>query len=177
MRSALAILSAVNPLAVAVALWPGEARRTAAVAALVAWGVAIGCAASSDPVLDALDVNEGTFKVATAVVLGLASARWLVLGASAVGSETPATGWVRVAVPILFPVLVTPALVMTSFAAGLDDGVVLVAGVAAGALALAWLATIVPKRHHLAWGAGVRLIAALAMAVALALAVDGVKTV
>ena len=49
-------------------------------------------AAVSGPVLDALDVTPGTFRVAAAVVLGLAGARWLIVGAPSVAAEGPATG-------------------------------------------------------------------------------------
>ena len=80
-------------------------------------------------------------------------------------------------VPLLIPVLVTPQLAMVSMSVGADEGVGVVAAGAAASLALAWLATVVAKRHQVGWVAGVRLVAALAIAVALALAVDGVKTV
>ena len=177
MRSLLALLAAVNPLAVAVALWPRERRLTMAVAAAIAAAIAVAAAAVGDPVLDALDVTPGTFRVAAAVVLGLAGARWLIAGASVVAADGPAGGWGRVGVPLLIPVLVTPQLVMVSMSVGADEGVGVVAAGAAASLALAWLATVVAKHHQVGWVAGVRLVAALAIAVALALAVDGVKTV
>jgi small neutral amino acid transporter SnatA (MarC family) len=176
-RSLLALLVAVNPLAVAVALWPRERRTTMAVAAAIAAAVAVAGAASSGPILEALDVTPGTFRVAAAIVLGLASARWLIVGAPTVAGDGPAGGWGRVGVPLLIPALVTPQLAMVSVSAGADDGVALVAAGAAASLAVAWVATIVAKRHHAGWVAGVRLVAAVAMAAALALAVDGVQTV
>jgi len=148
-----------------------------AVAAGIACAVAIVSAAVSGPLLDALDVTLGTFRVAAAIVLGLASARWLIAGAPSVSEDGPAEGFGRVGVPLLIPVLVTPQLAMVSLSVGADEGVAVVAAGAAASLALAWFATIVTKRHHAAWTAGVRLVAALAMAVAIALAVDGVKTV
>ncbi len=177
MRSVLALFAAVNPLAVAVALWPRERRSTMAVAALIALAITIVGAAVSGPILDALDVTPGTFRVAAAVVLGLAGGRWLIAGASSVATEGPAGGAGRVAVPLLFPVLVTPQLVMVSMSTGADHGVAIVAAGAAVSLAVAWVAAIAGKRHQVGWTAGVRLVAALAVAVALALAVDGVKTV
>ena len=177
MRSLLALLAAVNPIAVAVALWPRERRPTMAAAAAIAVAVAIVCAGVSDPILDALDVTLGTFRVAAAVVLGIAGARWLIVGAPSVAGEGPGGGPGRVVLPLLIPVLLTPQLVMVSVSVGADEGVAVVAVGAAASFALAWLATIVTKRHHVAWIAGVRMVAALAMAVALALAVDGVKTV
>jgi small neutral amino acid transporter SnatA (MarC family) len=175
--SLLALFAAVNPLAVAVALWPRERRSTMAAAAAIAGAGAIGSAAASGPILDALDVTPGTFRVAAGLVLGLVGARWLIVGAPSVAAEGPAGGPGRVAVPLLFPVLVTPQLVMVSMSTGADHGTAIVAAGAAASLAIAWAAAIVTKRHHVGWTAGVRLVAALAVAVALALAVDGVKTV
>jgi small neutral amino acid transporter SnatA (MarC family) len=174
--SLLAVLAAVNPLAVAVALWPRERRQLTAIAAAIALAVAVVCAAVSDPILDALDVTLGTFRVAAAVVLGLAGARWLVAGAPTVSADGPAAGPGRLVVPLLIPVLITPQLVMVSVSVGADEGVVLVAAGAAVSLALAWAATIAPKRHRGGWTAGVRLVAALAVAAAVGLAVDGVRT-
>ena len=79
-RALLALFAAVNPLAVAVALWPRERRATMAVAAAIACAGAIVGAAVSGPILDALDVTPGTFRVAAGLVLGLAGARWLIVG-------------------------------------------------------------------------------------------------
>lgn len=177
MRSLLALLAAVNPFAVAVGLWPRERRLAMAVAAAIAAVIAVAGAVVSGPVLDALDVTLGTFRVAAAVVLGLAGARWLIAGASSVAADGPADGWGRVGVPLLIPVLVTPQLAIVSMSVGADEGVGVVAAGATVSLALAWLATVVAKHHQVGWVAGVRLVAALAIAVALALAVDGVKTV
>jgi small neutral amino acid transporter SnatA (MarC family) len=174
--SLLALLAAVNPLAVAVALWPRERRLTAAAAAAIACAVAVVCAGVSEPILDALDVTLGTFRVSAAVVLGLAGARWLIAGAPDVAADGPAAGPGRVWVPLLIPVLVTPQLVMVSVSVGADDGVAVVAGCAAASFVLAWVAMVVPKRHRATWTAGMRLVAALAVAVALGLAVDGVRT-
>ncbi len=177
MTPVLAVFAAVNPLAVAVALWPRERRLTMAVAAGITCAVAVGFAAVSGPALDALDVTPGTFRVAAAIVLGLAAARWLVVGAPSVAADGVADGPGRVAVPLLIPALVTPQLAMVSVSVGAAEGVAVVAAAAAASLALAWVAAIVTKRHHAGWAAGGRLVAALAMAVAIALAVDGVKTV
>jgi small neutral amino acid transporter SnatA (MarC family) len=175
-RSLLALLAAVNPLAVAVALWPRERRWTMAAAALIAGAIAVVCAGVSEPILDALDVTLGTFRVAAAVVLGLAGARWLVAGAPVVAGDGPADGPGRIVVPLLIPVLVTPQLVVVSVSVGADEGVAVVAAGAAVSLALACIAAVLPKGRRAAWTAGLRLVAALAVAVALGLAVDGVRT-
>jgi small neutral amino acid transporter SnatA (MarC family) len=176
-RGLLTVLAAVNPPAVAVALWPRERRALLAIACAFTAAAAIVAAGVSGPILDALDVTLGTFRVAAAVVIGLVGARWLVAGAPVLSGEGPAAAPGRVGVPLLFPVLVTPQLAMASISVGADDGVVIVAAGVVVSLALAWVAAVAPKRRRVAWDAGVRLVAALAVAVALALAVDGVKTV
>jgi small neutral amino acid transporter SnatA (MarC family) len=174
---ALAVLAAVNPLAIAMALWPRERRVPMAVAAAVAVVIAVVAAAVSGPVLDALDVTLGTFEVAAGVVLGLAGARWLIAGVPSVSGEGPPSGAGRVVLPLLIPVLVTPQLVTMSMAAAADSGVAPVAAGAAAGVALGWLAAVANKRHRAGWGAGVRLYAAFTMVLAFAVIVDGVKTV
>ncbi len=176
MTSVLAVLAAVNPVAVALALWPRERPRPMAVAALLAWLAAVVAAGLSGPILDGLDVSPGTMQVAAAIVLGLVGARWLVFGARSVVDEGPA-GWGRIGVPLLIPVLFTPQLIMVSLSAGADEGVLPVALTAAGGLALSWLAAVVPKGRRVVWTAVVRLVGAAAILLALTIAVDGTKTV
>jgi small neutral amino acid transporter SnatA (MarC family) len=175
MRAFLAFLAAVNPPAVALALRPPESRRLMAAAVLIAAGAAVALAAASESVLDALDVSDGTFRVAAGVVLGIAALRWLVGGARPVIVEE-ATGAARIAVPLLIPVLFTPQLVMTSISAGVDHGTAVVAGAAALALALAWLAGT-QKGPPVVWTVATQFFGALGVAVALSLIVDGVQTI
>lgn len=177
MRSFLALLVAVNPVVVAVAVWPRERRLEMAVAVTIAFAGAVVTGAVSEPILDALDVTPGTFRVAAAVVLGLVGAQWLLAGGPSVAAGVPNEGWARVAVPLLFPVIFTPQLFIVSVSTGVDDGVVMVAAGTAVGLALALAAAVATKRHQPVWNAGARFAGALAIVVALALAVDGVKTV
>ena len=78
---------------------------------------------------------------------------------------------------VLIPVLLTPQLVAVSVAVGADDGVGIVAAGAATGLVFAAVGAAAPKRRRVAWDAGARFVAGLALALALALAVDGVKTI
>jgi small neutral amino acid transporter SnatA (MarC family) len=175
-RAVLALLAAVNPPAVAVALGPQKRALVLATAAAITWALAVAAAAGSEGVLDALDVTPETFRVAAAVVLGLVGARWLVLGARPIRAERRGEGWGELVVPFLIPVLVTPALAMVSISAGADHGTGVVALGAAVSLALAWAASgLGGGWPH--WDAGVRFAGALAIAVALALAVDGIRAI
>jgi small neutral amino acid transporter SnatA (MarC family) len=176
-RSLLAVLAAVNPAAVALLLWPRERGAVAAVAAGIVWGVVLAAAAASGVVLDMLDVSDATFRIAAGVVLGLAGARWLVFGASAVDVDTPVGSWRRVGVPLLIPTLVTPQLAMVAISTGADDGVLAATWTSAIALVPAWLAATMSKRRRLGWVVGSRFVGALGVAVAFALVVDGVKSV
>ncbi len=175
MRALLAFVAAVNPAAVAIAVGPRPSRTMVAAAAAITFALALA-AALSDGVLDALDVTPETFRVAAAGVLGLTGARWLVIGARPVTVDPPSDGWRAVAVPLLIPVLVTPALAMVSISVGADDGVAVAAIGAGVALALAWGATVV-RSPALVWSWAARVFGALGIAVALALAVDGVRSV
>lgn len=175
MRAFLALLAAVNPPAVALALRPPENRRLMAIAVLIAAGAAIALAAASESVLDALGVSDGTFRVAAGVVLGVASLRWLIVGLR----PEPADGVVglaRIVVPLLIPVLFTPQLVMTSISAGVDHGTAVVACAAAIAFALAWLAGTL-HGPPVVWSVATQFFGALGAAVALSLIVDGVQTI
>jgi small neutral amino acid transporter SnatA (MarC family) len=176
MRALVAVLVAVNPPAVATALRGGRPRGVTAAAAAVATAVAVAVAALSAPVLDALDVSPATFRVAAAVVLGVAAARWLALGPWSLPDDVRQGSWQQVVVPLLVPVLVTPQLVAVSISVGADHGVAVVALGATAAMVLAWIMTTVGPATH-AWSAGSRFVGMVAVVVALAMAVDGVKSV
>lgn len=221
-QALLVLLAAVNPLAAAAGLagalapsppggadgesGPGRRDRlvtlflgvdaAAALAVLLAW--------LSDPFLELLDVSPPTFRITAAVVVGVSGLVWLLRGASLkVDAERPADEQLppsgprrALVVPILVPVLVTPALVTASISMGADHGVVPVLVAAAVTLAVTTTAALVPCTgsptgegdpvHRTGWGGGVtavvwsvgaRLVGVLAIVMALALAVDGVKTV
>jgi len=176
MRALLAFVAAVNPAAVAIAVGPRPSRMLVAAAAGITLALTLVAAGASEGALDALDVTPETFRVAAAVVLGLTGARWLVVGPRPVAVDPPTEDWRAVAVPLLVPVLVTPALAMVSISVGADDGVGVAALGAAIGLALAWVATVV-RGPALVWSWAARILGAAGIAVALALAVDGVRSV
>jgi small neutral amino acid transporter SnatA (MarC family) len=173
----LAMLAAVNPAAVAIALWPRERRTAVAIAAALTWGLVLALAGFSEPLLDALDVTAATFRIATGVVVGLAGARWLVFGASPVDVDTRPGSWQRVGVPLLIPALVSPQLAMVAISTGADDGTFVAGLTAAPALLLAGIAATVAKRRRMGWLVAVRFLGALGILGAFALVVDGVKSV
>lgn len=176
MRAFVTLVVAVNPAAVAAALRGLQPRREMAVAAAIAAVMAGVAALLSRPALDALDVTPATFQVAAAVVLGVAGARWLVVGPWRVPDGVSVGGWRRIAVPLLVPALVTPQVVVVSTSLGADHGVGTVVVGTAAAMALAWAGAVVRARPLL-WSVASRFVGLGAVVLAVALASDGIRTV
>ena len=182
----LVLLVAVNPVAVAAELGGRVDRRVLAAGLAATAVLAIASATASEAVLDLLSVTAPTFRVAAGAVLLLASARWVALGPRRLPPEEallsgPDRGdpspWSGLVVPLLFPVLVSPQLVMASISAGAEHGVVAVAAGTGVALGLAGVATLLHGGRAGLWSVGVRFTGVLAAAVAVGVIVDGVKAV
>lgn len=186
MRTFLALLAAVNPPALAASLRGRERVPVMAGATIAAAALAAALAGLAGPILDALEVGPATFRVAAAVVLGVTSVQRLVVGGTRAGETAgpprlppggPLGGWGRVAVPLLVPLLFTPQLAMVSISAGADHGAVAVTATSAGVMALAGAAATLPSGPAPVWAAAARFVAAAGVLVALALAVDGIRTI
>jgi small neutral amino acid transporter SnatA (MarC family) len=171
---ALALLLALNPARAAFAV----PRRSAGIAA---GGAALGglavCIVSllADPLLDALDVSDSSFRLAAAVVAVIAGAGDLFRRPPA--REPALAGWKAALVPVAIPVVARPALLILAVGAGADHS----AGVTAAAMAIgvallsglvAGVSTEGPDGRVLRWAA--RLLAAGLIACGVVLGVDGV---
>jgi small neutral amino acid transporter SnatA (MarC family) len=177
-RTFIVVLAAVNPPAVAAALAGSVRAPIVAAGACTAWVVAVALACVSGPILDALDVSSATFEVAAGIVLGLVSARVLVVGVRVERNDGTARTASGLIVPVLIPVLLTPQLLMVAVAAGALDGSLLVAVSAAIVLVAATVAATVSFRtDDVVWSVTSRIVAALGLAVAVGLAVDGVQSI
>ena len=113
----LALVASANPCRVRLVL--PERREAVALGALIALGSAAGVAAVGGAFLDALDITPETFRLAAAVVLALEGARALVLARPAREPELGGLG--AALVPVAFPLLLTPGVVMLALTAGGDD--------------------------------------------------------
>ena len=171
----LAFAAAANPCRASLVLPPRPPAL--ALGALVALGAGAALAAAGGVVLEALDVSRESFRLAAALVLGLEGARALLLPRPPTEPELP--GLRAALVPIAFPLLLQPGVVMLALAAGADD----VAGRAIGALAAALAVVVLAgavqagERGRALHAAGRRLIGALELAVGVALAVDALRDV
>src|SRR5918998_1143425 len=178
-----ALLLALNPARAAFGI-PRAGRSPRTAAGLAAAGGLIGgiavCAAAAvaDPLLDALDVSEPSFRTAAgivAVIAGVADMR------RRPPKPEPAFAGRRAAlVPVAIPLVARPALLVLALGAGADRDVLLTAG--ATALGIALLAGLTaarttegPRGRALRWAG--RLLGAGLVACGVLLTIDGVLDV
>jgi small neutral amino acid transporter SnatA (MarC family) len=177
---AAALLLALNPARAAFAI-PRVGRSRRDVAGLAALGGAIGalgaCVAAilADPLLDALDVSDPSFRVAAgavAVIAGIAD-----LFRRPPAPEPALPGWRAALIPVALPVVARPTLLMLALGAGADRGLpVTAAAMAAGVALLVGVAaeapTSGPGGRALRWAG--RFLAAGLIAAGVALGLDGI---
>ena len=180
---ALALVLALNPARAMFAVpRAGCSRRDAAgLAALggtIGAAVVVAAAAGADPLLDALDVSDPSFRMAAAFAAVVAGAADTFRAPPAPEPALP--GWKAALVPVAIPVVARPALVVLAIGAGADHGAGLTA--AAMAFAVAALVGLVaaapvegPGGRVLRWAG--RLLALGLVACGVVLGVDGVLDV
>jgi small neutral amino acid transporter SnatA (MarC family) len=177
------LLLALNPARAAFGI-PRAGRSPKSAAGLAAAGGALGglvvCAAAAlgDPLLDALDVSEPSFRTAAGIVAVLAGAADLFRQPP---PPEPALAGRRAAlIPVAIPLVARPTLLVLALGAGADRDVLLTAGAMAlgiallAGLAAAW-PTDGPKGRALRWAG--RLLGAGLVACGVLLTIDGVLDV
>jgi small neutral amino acid transporter SnatA (MarC family) len=180
---AAALLLALNPARAAFGV-PRAGRSPRTAAGVAAVGGVIGgltvcaAAAAGEPLLEALDVSEPSFRVAAGIVAAVAGAADLFRRPPPPEPALP--GWRAALIPVAIPVVARPALLLLALGAGADQGVLPSAGAMAVGIALltglaAGWSTEGPRGRVLRWAG--RLIAAALVACGLILAIDGVLAV
>jgi small neutral amino acid transporter SnatA (MarC family) len=180
---AAALVLALNPARAAFAV-PRAGRSPRSVAGVAAVGGAIGglavCAAAAlgDPLLDALDVSEPSFRIAAGIVAVLTGIVDLFRRPPAPEPALP--GRRAALIPVALPAVARPALLLLALGAGADRSVVVAAGaMAIGVAVLAAVAARCPTEgpggRALRWAG--RLLAAALVACGVLLTVDGVLDV
>ena len=161
-----------------------EQRSPETAAALAVTGGAVGglfvilAALAGDPILDALDVSEPSFRTAAGVLAALVGAADLFRRPP---SPEPALPGARAAlVPVAIPLVARPALLVLAIGAGADESVLVTAGaMAVGVAALTALSarcsTEEASGRVLRWAG--RLLAAGLVACGVLLTIDGVLDV
>jgi small neutral amino acid transporter SnatA (MarC family) len=180
---AAALLLALNPARAAFGI-PRAERSSQTAAGLAAAGGLIGavavCAAAAvaDPLLDALDVSEPSFRTAAGIVAVIAGAADLLRRPPR--PEPALTGRRAALVPVTIPLVARPALLVLALGAGADRDVLLTAGAMALGVALltgltAARTTEGPSGRALRWAG--RLLGAGLVACGVLLTIDGVLDV
>jgi small neutral amino acid transporter SnatA (MarC family) len=180
---ALALVLALNPARAAFGI-PRAGCSPPTVAGVTAVGGVIGgllvcaAAAAGDPLLEALDVSDPSFRFAAGIVAGLAGAADLFRRAPS--PEPSLAGWRAALIPVAIPLVARPALLVLALGAGADQGVLPSAGAMAigiallTGLAVGWT-TEGPRGRVLRWAN--RLLAVTLVACGVILTVDGVLDV
>jgi small neutral amino acid transporter SnatA (MarC family) len=180
---AAVLLLALNPARAAFGV-PRAGRSPRSAAGLAAAGGLIGglavCAAAAlaDPLLDALDVSEPSFRTAAGIVAVIAGIADLFRRPP---PPEPALAGRRAAlVPVAIPLVARPALLVLALGAGADRDVLLTAGAMALGIALLTGLTAArtaegPRGRALRWAA--RLLGAGLVACGVLLTIDGVLDV
>ena len=174
----LSLLVAVNPAAASVALardWRTDRPFPVLVGTLAAAGILAALAGGAGPLLDALDVNLGTFRLGAGVVLTVAGIRWLAVGAP-MGTTEPMNDN-RLAGFVCFPTLLTPGAAVVAVSVGDEMGFVTALAAIAVAIVLGGLGVYYRRRvpELLAQGL-VRLLGGGAILLGIILAIDGIRT-
>jgi len=162
-------------------------QRLSAATMVRAGAVVVGLvgtlAMASGPLLDVLEVDTETFRIATGLaVLALGLARVLGWGLAAEEPAEMASGWLW---PVAYPVLIGPELVLVALSVGSDHGVLVTVLAAMFAAALAMLVSQligVSDRPKRAWSTatgaiGVRGAGIVLVVLAVALVFDGLRDV
>jgi small neutral amino acid transporter SnatA (MarC family) len=179
---AAVLLLALNPARAAFGVPRGgrSARDVAELAALggLAGGLAVCVVALlGDPLLDALDVSESSFRIAAGIVAALTGAIDVFRRPP---SPEPALEGRRAAlVPVAIPLVARPALIVLALGAGADSGALVAVGAMAVGVALLTAAVTRPidgpRGRVLRWAA--RLLALGLVALGVVLALDGILAV
>jgi small neutral amino acid transporter SnatA (MarC family) len=179
---AAALLLALNPARAAFGVpRAGRSQReiagVAAIGALIGGLVVCAAAAAGEPLLDALDVSEPSFRLAAGIVALLAGAGDLFRRPPP--PEPSLAGWRAALVPVAVPLVARPALAVMALGAGADRGVL--PSASAMALGAVLLIALAARPAEGPWGRALRwagrLLAVALIACGLLLSLDGILAV
>jgi small neutral amino acid transporter SnatA (MarC family) len=173
----LGFVGIVNPARVRLGLSATARLDIVALGSLVVLGAAAGLAAGADRFLDALDVSPESFRLAAGFVLAFEGAWTLVRPRPYPEPVLP--NRLAAFVPVAFPLLLTPGLVVLSLAAGadLDAGQTTAALLCALALLLPTLVVERSPGNEALLAAGARVVAVAEIVAAAGLALEGLRAV
>ena len=159
-------------------------RRRLVAGPVAALGGALGglfvcaAAAAGDPLLDALDVSEASFRLAAGIVAAVAGIADLFRRPPSPEPALP--GWRAAVIPVAIPAVARPALLVMAVGAGADRSLLVTVAAMVAAVALlvgltAWRPTDGPRHRALDWAR--RVLATGLVAAGVLLAIDGILDV
>lgn len=183
LRLALIFLLAVNPAAAFIAMIPVRSRTpqtawlpASAAGLALAGALYAGAVVGADALLDLLEIEPETFRVAAGVVLAAMGARALLPTRNEF--DDALAGWRFGVYPLGIPLLAGPAGLMAALSYGADEGAGFTFVAAAPALVVAAaLAARAPERWRPAFAMVAPLAAALLVAAGAGLIVTGVRDI
>ena len=145
---AFAAVCAANPFRLgACAPAPVEARRQAVVVAVAVTLIAVGLfALLSKPILEMLNVSGSSSRIAAGVAVLIVGIRDLFIQPPA--AEPALAGWRAGIVPMAFPTLLTPALLILAISAGNARGALAAFGIIGAVVSSAGLAVAANVRGN-----------------------------
>lgn len=158
----------------------GETSRWSAavvgLGSLVALGVIALMAAVADPLLDALRITDEMWRIAAGLVVIVAGLRYV--AAPSTSEEPRLGGYFAALVPITFPLLVTPEIVMLAVAFSVSESTSRTTVGFGIALVLFNLVALIPRGTKRGpWLAGARFHGALLTIMGVAIVIEGIREV
>jgi small neutral amino acid transporter SnatA (MarC family) len=175
--SLLLVVVVMNPARVRLRLGSRSSAvrvKAAREGALLTCACVIGLAAASGPLLDAFEVAPETFQIAAAMVIIAAGIVTFALPPRR--SESLASA--RAAfVPVAYPILLSPAVVLLTISIGSTQGVLFAFGCLVTSLVLVIGAARPQRIGPGMWAAAARLTSAASVVLSVALLIDGLRTI
>ncbi len=174
------MLVAANPATGLRAALPGASRErigAVATAALLAIALTIATGLLASPLLDGLDIAQETARIAAGLVVGISGGQAIALGGPFV--RRGITGWQAGIYPLGIPLSFNPAVLVAviAFSANPDAGEGKTIPLAAASVAITALIALLPARCSGFVDAAARITGALAIVIAAAMVVSGVRDV
>ncbi len=173
----LGFIGAVNPARVRLGLSAAARLEIVALGSLIVLGTAAGIAAGAGWLLDELDVSSETFRLAAGLVLAVEGS-WILVRPRPY-PEPVLPNRLAALVPVAFPLLLTPGLVVLCLAAGADLGVGQTCSALVCGLVLLFPTLLVERstRNEALLTSGARLLATLEIVAAAGLGLEGLRAV
>lgn len=174
----LTAVGVVNPPRLALRLGSHDRAkrfRSSRIGVVLAGAGVLGLAWLAHPLIDALDVSPETFQIAAGLVISVVAVVDVVWPDRR--PEQLVGGWRDGFVPVAYPLLLSPGLVLFSLTTAVDRGVWVTVGFGAVGLVGGLAASALSRERQTLWVAAVRLVGAALMVLGVAMVMDGIRTV